>query len=57
MLIRRTHTRLGGIWAAKRVGDDDEDDEVGFRRQGVEMGCRAEYEGRRTEVGGAGQRN
>lgn len=53
MLIRRTHTRLGGIWAAKRVGDDDddEDDEVGFRRQSMEMGvCR-------TEVGGAGQRN
>lgn len=42
MLIRRTHTRLGGIWAAKRVGDDDEDDEVGFRRERVEMGCRAE---------------
>lgn len=51
MLIRRTHTRLGGIWAAKRVGDDDEDDEVGFRRQSREVGaCR-------TEVGGAGQRN
>lgn len=52
MLIRRTHTRLEGIWAAKRVGDDDdEDDEVGFRRQSKEVGaCR-------TEVGGAGQRN